>query len=158
MWKVWNSPPKIGEFGVECVRPRFRTFGAMVARYPKNEKLKSRKTIGALFAGGKSVTKFPLRLVYLPIEEAPTQVAVSVSKKFFKRAVDRNYYKRLLREAYRKNKAQLIDGLSPHAFMIVYQTRERLTAAEVESKMQALFDKFHRAKPASDHNPDPAHT
>lgn len=112
-------------------------------RYPKETKLKSRTTISRLFTEGTSVSKFPLRLVYVRLEEgAQHQVGVSVSKKYFRRAVDRNYFKRVLRETYRTNKA-LLEGLDgTFAFMIFYQTAERLPFAEIDSKMTSLFEKF----------------
>lgn len=73
--------------------------------YPKKEKLKSQKHIDLLFTKGKSVSKYPLRLVYAEIEtdEKSIEFGVSVSKKNFKKAVDRNYFKRVLRECYRAN-------------------------------------------------------
>ena len=60
--------------------------------YPKNEKLKSRKTIDLLFTEGKSVSKFPLRLVYIPLEESAEKInfGVSVSKKHFKKASEKD--------------------------------------------------------------------
>ena len=114
--------------------------------YPKSEKLKSKKTIDLLFSKGKSVSKFPLRLVYVALEEeidAKTTVGVSVSKKHFKHAVDRNYYKRILREAYRLNKHLLIDTLQkPYGFMLFYQTTDRLSSKEIHQKTIQLFEKF----------------
>ena len=114
--------------------------------YPKSEKLKSKKTIDLLFSKGKSVSKFPLRLVYVSLEEAidsEVTVGVSVSKKYFKHAVDRNYYKRVLRETYRLNKHTLLDSLDkPYAFMLFYQTNERLSYDEIHQKTIQLFEKF----------------
>lgn len=114
--------------------------------YPKEEKLKSKITIGALFTEGKSVSKYPLRLVYCPLQNEEKQsikMGVSVSKKHFKKAVDRNYFKRVLRETYRLNKHLLLDSLAePHAFMFFYQTKERLSYAEINSKTIQLFEKF----------------
>lgn len=88
-----------------------KTFGLS-----KNEKLKSRKLIEELFARGKGQNIFPIRISYkfLPLrdnEKADLQVGVSVSKRNFKRAVDRNRIKRLLREAYRLQKKELIQLL-----------------------------------------------
>ena len=118
--------------------------------YPKNEKLKSKITIDLLFSKGSSVSKYPLRLVYLEsdfgIPEASEQkikMGVSVSKKNFKRAVDRNYFKRVLRETYRLNKHLLIDNLDkPYAFMFFYQTKDRLSYEEINTKTIQLFEKF----------------
>lgn len=118
--------------------------------YPKIEKLKSKITIDLLFSKGKSVSKYPLRLVYVEsdygIPEGSTQklkMGVSVSKKNFKHAVDRNYFKRVLRETYRLNKHLLIDNLDkPYAIMFFYQTKDRLTYEEINLKTVQLFEKF----------------
>ncbi|RKS94774.1 ribonuclease P protein component [Flavobacterium limicola] len=114
--------------------------------YPKNEKLKSKITIGLLFTEGKSVSKYPLRLVYKASslnESEKIKMGVSVSKKNFKKAVDRNYFKRVLRETYRLNKHLLIDNLDqPYSFMFFYQTKDRLTYEEINTKTIQLFEKF----------------
>jgi ribonuclease P protein component len=114
--------------------------------YPKHEKLKSKTTIDLLFSDGNSVSKFPLRLVYVENKEENAELikmGVSVSKKYFKKAVDRNYYKRVLRETYRLNKHLLIDNLEkPYAFMFFYQTKECLSYQEIEEKTIQLFQKF----------------
>lgn len=117
--------------------------------YPKNEKLKSRDTISGLFDSGKSVSKYPLRLVYAPADNdsgVPLQMGVSVSKKYFKRAHDRNYFKRVLRETYRLNQHLLKGSLDkPYAFMFFYQTKDRLTFEEINTKTIQLFEKFTNA-------------
>lgn len=114
--------------------------------YPKAEKLKSRTTIGLMFTEGKLVSKYPLRLVYIPLDPAegvPMQMGVSVSKKHFKKAVDRNYFKRVLRETYRHHKQILIDRIDkPYAFMFFYQTKDRLPFEEINTKTIQLFEKF----------------
>ena len=118
----------------------------MNQKYPKAEKLKSKKTIDLLFSRGKSVGKYPLRLVYSEIEDInaqPLVMGVSVSKKYFKNAVDRNYFKRVLRECYRLNKHILIDNITKkYAIMFFYQTKEKLSYQEIETKTIALFEKF----------------
>ncbi|HEX8268542.1 MAG TPA: ribonuclease P protein component [Flavobacterium sp.] len=113
--------------------------------YPKSEKLKSRNTIGLLFAEGSSVTQYPLRLVYVGLDSdvEKIKVGVSVSKKYFKKAVDRNYLKRVLRETYRLNKHLLVDSLqAPHAFMLLYQSKEILPYEEINARTIQLFEKF----------------
>lgn len=116
--------------------------------YPKIEKLKSHTTIDLMFTEGKTVSKYPLRLVYVPLDPAyadgsPLKMGVSVSKKNFKRAHDRNYFKRLLRETYRHHKHIIIDRLeTPYAFMFFYQTKDRLTFEEINTKTIQLFEKF----------------
>lgn len=124
----------------------FYTFAPMKNTYPKHEKLKSKTTIDLLFSEGKSVSKYPLRLVYAPIvleDNLKIKFGVSVSKKYFKKAVDRNYYKRVLRETYRLNKKILFDNMEqPYAIMFFYQTKDRLTYQEINEKTIQLFDKF----------------
>lgn len=115
--------------------------------YPKNEKLKSHKTIDRLFSEGKSVSKYPLRLVYVENTDEHNSekvlMGVSVSKKYFKKAVDRNYFKRVLRECYRLNQDLLKENLEkPYAFMFFYQTKEKLSYQEIEEKTIQLFQKF----------------
>ncbi|WP_394759711.1 ribonuclease P protein component [Flavobacterium sp.] len=115
--------------------------------YPKTEKLKSKNTIDLLFSEGKSVSKYPLRLVYVPItleNEEQLKMGVSVSKKYFKKAVDRNYFKRVLRETYRLNKQLLLDNLDTksYAFMFFYQSKDRLSYQEINEKTIQLFKKF----------------
>lgn len=71
--------------------------------FPKHERLCSRKAIEALFAGGnRAFSAFPLRVVYRHAPEL--QILVSVSKRHFKHAVDRNRAKRQIREAWRLNR------------------------------------------------------
>lgn len=117
--------------------------------YPKQEKLKSRTLINQLFSEGKSVSKYPLRLVYVQVgelQDSKIKLGVSVSKKHFKKAVDRNYYKRLLREAYRLNKDILLEATEDknYAFMLLYQTKDRLTFQEMNEKTIQLFEKFQK--------------
>ena len=117
--------------------------------YPKNEKLKSRKTIDLLFTEGKTVAKYPLRLVYMETtfeDEVPLKIGVSVSKKHFKNAVDRNYFKRVLRECYRLNKQILTDNIdNKFALLFFYQTKDRLSYQEINEKTILLFEKFIKA-------------
>lgn len=118
----------------------------MDATYPKDEKLKSKKIIDLLFSEGKSVSKYPLRLVYVAHdfeENVPLKMGVSVSKKYFKNAVDRNYFKRVLRECYRLNKQLLVDNVdSKYCCMFFYQTKDRLSYREINQKTVQLFEKF----------------
>lgn len=77
----------------------------MNEKFPSLEKLKSKILIDRLFSEGKSIKIFPLKLIYLPLQETgliTCKTSVSVPKRTFKKAVDRNYFKRLIREAFRK--------------------------------------------------------
>jgi ribonuclease P protein component len=114
--------------------------------YPKKEKLKTKSIINQLFLEGKSVSIYPLRLVYYQHEDLylpKIQMGVSVSKRHFKKAVDRNYYKRVLRETYRLNKQLLHNHLGKsYSIMFFYQTKERLSYQEINEITLALFNKF----------------
>ena len=82
--------------------------------FPKSERLCSRKLIEALFAGGnRALSAFPLRVVYdtYSSETTEVQVLVSVSKRHFKHAVDRERTKRQIREAWRLNRDILVNAL-----------------------------------------------
>ncbi|GGG37017.1 ribonuclease P protein component [Bizionia arctica] len=119
----------------------------MNASYSHKEKLKSEKLISKLFLDGNSVSAYPLRMVYLKttLEDDTLKVkaGVSVSKRNFKRAVDRNRIKRLLREAYRLHKATYFNNMTAqYAFMILYIGKEKPTYIEVEDKMKKLLQKF----------------
>ena len=89
------------------------------ANFGRAEKLKSRKAIDALFQKGRSVVHIPIRVKYvvLPLtdDNKTAQAGFTVSKKHFKRAVHRNRIKRLLREAYRLQKAPLLQLLTDQA-------------------------------------------
>jgi ribonuclease P protein component len=80
--------------------------------YGREEKLKSRKQIDLLFAKGKSVNQFPVKLIYMEVQEEmdfPVKAGVIAPSRLFKKAVQRNRVKRLLREAYRTEKSPLIE-------------------------------------------------
>lgn len=114
--------------------------------YSKDEKLKSKKIIDLLFSEGKSVSKYPLRLVYLKYDfetDVPVKMGISVSKKYFKNAVDRNYFKRILRETYRLNKKIISNAVdSKYCLMFFYQTTDKLEFQEINDKTIQLFEKF----------------
>ena len=84
----------------------------------KEERLKNNLSIQALLKHGKVVSRFPLKIYWDfssdPQQKYPVRAAIGISKRKFKRAVDRNLMKRRLREAYRLNKYTLYDSLDRH--------------------------------------------
>ncbi|MBL4655891.1 MAG: ribonuclease P protein component [Bacteroidia bacterium] len=103
----------------------------MQQTFKKAERLKSKKIINSLFSDGKSFVEKPFRIVW-KLEKLdsdfPVQIAISVSKKNFSKAVDRNLIKRRIREIYRRNKEILYATLENNnqqcAFMIIYISKE----------------------------------
>lgn len=92
--------------------------------FKKREKLRSKKSISALFESGRNVKAFPLRILYSGIDSGsyPALVAISVPKRLFKKAVDRNLLKRRIREAYRHNKSGFymrLSGLNKQVNMVI---------------------------------------
>jgi len=118
----------------------------------KCDRLCSEKLIGGLFANGSQLFKYPLRLVYrkvdFPITDSPAQVAFSVPKKRFKRAVKRNILKRRMREAYRLQKDDFygrLTGDSKVIFMFVYVSNEILSFEEISKSIMKLLDDMVRS-------------
>ncbi len=114
--------------------------------YPKKEKLKSRKLIDRLFVQGKSVSNYPIKLIYLNTdlpEAIKNQAGVAVPKKNFKSAVRRNRIKRLLREAYRLNKPRGFNNSdASFAFLFLYLGKEMPDYRDIERSMVRVLAKF----------------
>ena len=121
----------------------------MIQTFKKTEKLCSKKAIEALFERGNSFYLFPFQVVWLesPLEiPVPSQVAFSVSKKSFKRAVRRNLIKRRIREAYRKNKYKLYEFLESVEkkiiFIIIYKGDFIPDYQSVEDSVRLIIEKL----------------
>lgn len=113
--------------------------------FGKKEKLKSQKRITQIFEEGKSITSYPLKLIYifLPDNEVCIKVGVTVSKRNFKSAVHRNRIKRLLREAYRLNKALVFNNTDANfAFLFLYLGRDMPTFEQLNQKMRLILNKL----------------
>jgi ribonuclease P protein component len=112
----------------------------------RNERLKSRKLIEALFKKGKSYTLAPFKIFYIT-EPSPAaaalQFGVGVSSRYFKKAVDRNRIKRLVREAWRLQKGPLADmskaTTSSLYIFIIYTGKEVPTYAAVTEKISQVI-------------------
>ena len=116
----------------------------------KRERIVSKKLIDTLFGGGcsQSMASFPLRAVYIKKEraqgEAPVQILVSVPKKRFKHAVDRNRIKRQVREAFRQHKQLLYEALTEHEQLLlafIWLSDEHRPSRDVESRVVCLMQR-----------------
>ncbi|MCE3074998.1 ribonuclease P protein component [Chryseobacterium gwangjuense] len=109
--------------------------------YSKAEKLKKDTEIALLFEKGKWKTCGNLRIIVLkekptvPIEQA--KFGVSVSKRYFKKAVHRNRIKRLLREAFRLNKEAFKEAFGEKTFAMLFWV-----SSEIPAKFQDVEEQF----------------
>lgn len=111
-------------------------------RFPKSERLYKKKDIQELFDKGSSFYLYPFRVFVQKNESCDThQVLFSVSKKNFKRAVDRNRIKRRMREAFRLNKAAL-PGTSKLQMAYIYTAKNILESEQIRDKMVASFKRL----------------
>ena len=114
----------------------------------KNERLKRRKIIEQLFAEGKSIAVFPLRVNFIFVTSltVPLQAGFSVSARTFKRAADRNRIKRLMREAYRLQKGLLYESLHKKqqqmALFVIYTGKELPDYKTVSEKKGVVLNKL----------------
>ena len=117
----------------------------------KDERICSKKLINELFTGnGRSMTAFPLRVVFMKrtiVDDQPrAAMLVSVPKRYFKHAVDRNRVKRQVREAFRRNKSIITQNLTDDheavAMAFVWLTNEKYPSSEVENRMVRLLTRI----------------
>lgn len=117
----------------------------------KEERICSKKLINELFTGnGRSMTAFPLRVVFMKrtiVDDEPrAAMLVSVPKRYFKHAVDRNRVKRQVREAFRRNKSIITQNLTDDheavAMAFVWLTDEKFPSSEVENRMVRLLTRI----------------
>ena len=127
--------------------------------FQKRERMVSRKLIDTLFGacpakqglesrGSQSMAVYPLRAVYMrkvrARDDAPVQVLVSVPKKHFKHAVDRNRIKRQVREAFRQHKQLLYEALAEQEQLLlafIWFSDEHYPSQHVESRVVSLMQR-----------------
>lgn len=108
----------------------------------KAERLKSKKLLDEIFKSGTRINQPPLRFIYATLRAAdmPLQFGVGVSSKNFRKAVERNRVKRLIREAYRLQKLPLQSNLVAAGkqviLFIIYTGRDLPVYQEVVNAMK----------------------
>lgn len=117
--------------------------------FSKDERLCSEALFSELLEKGTSFFVHPFRVVWLSTDHPgkhPVQLAVSVPKKKFKKAVDRNYVKRLVREAYRRNKQELYSALGENGLkgllLLVYAANTQPAYSDVETKIKLILQRL----------------
>ena len=121
--------------------------------FKKSERLCSRILMDRLFQGdNRSVSAYPIRAVFLPVDPTAQQgvsVLISVPKKRFHDAVDRNRVKRQVREAYRKHKHALTSRMAERGegllIAFVYVSPQIESTDYIEKRMVRLLDKIGEA-------------
>ncbi len=118
--------------------------------FHKSEKLVSRKTISSLFQKNKGITCYPYKILWQKEDlntKFPAQICITVPKRSFKKAHDRNYIKRKIREAYRKNKSLLYTSLQEKninvAILLIYVGKEDMDSVALEKKMIQLIQQLN---------------
>ena len=117
----------------------------------KEERLKSRKIIEQLFKEGKLFTAFPFRIIWKYQTEQngnSLQAGFTVSTKYFKKAVDRNRIRRLMKEGYRLQKYALQTTLENAnlqlAIFIIYVGKEIPEYGLVVEKMAFVINRLQK--------------
>ncbi len=113
----------------------------------KEDKLKSRKTIDEVFNGGNNFSVYPFKIWWLAVkDETALQAGFGVSARQFKKAVDRNKIKRLMREAYRLQKndlqIQLEQEQKPLRIFILYIGKELPDYETCYKKLTAILNRL----------------
>ena len=125
--------------------------------FHKEERLKSRKIISGLFKNGRSLSAYPLKVIWnevpVPHPGYPFQFALTVPKRSFPKATQRNRIRRQIREAFRLNKHMLYEQLPAltydrqkdtrqYAIMVIYVAKEALPYQSIEEATQKWIGIF----------------
>ncbi len=117
--------------------------------FKKSERLCGKKSINTLFSDGDALFAYPCKIIWIKtIDEntQPVKVLITVSKRNFKKAADRNKIKRLIREVYRKNKYILYESLKDNNvninFAIIYTAKQIIPYSELQVKIISMLNRL----------------
>ena len=121
--------------------------------FSKSERLTNKKKFERLFKSGVVIKAYPLKLIYISEEklssqssEPPFQFAFTVPKRNFKKAVDRNYLRRRMKEVFRLNKQQLLTKIDLEKYSVfgifIYSMREKTDFHNIEKAFLKLIEKL----------------
>jgi len=122
-----------------------------VISFRKDEILRKKKLIDRLFAEGSSFFVYPFKIYYLPSlleTQFPVQILISVGKRAFRHAVDRNRIRRQIKEVYRQNKHVIYDHLAGQnrqcILAILYTANVRMPKDELDLKIKAIIKRLNK--------------
>lgn len=120
--------------------------------FKKAERLNSKILIERLFQEANSFQSFPFKVLWLKNEsseaESSAQILISVPKRKFKNAVQRNKIRRRIKEAYRKNKSELYQYLKTKnrniALILIYVAPNEIEYKEIEEKINVTLERLEK--------------
>jgi ribonuclease P protein component len=118
--------------------------------FKKKERLHHRDDIQELFEKGSSFYLYPFKVIYIvePIDSEikPQQLLISVPKRKFKKAPDRNFIKRQVREAYRHHKHLIApEKLSKNLrIAYIYTTDKKMPSEVLAKKLKKTLERLHQ--------------